>query len=232
MALFLKDPTLPASEINLTAPPALDLAIPKHNLLPPPVNLFHNPYAYNRLNMLTPPMLPCTAKAPSPPPIIPSLLSPRDPEAMCEAAARLLFMNVKWAKNIPAFASLSLSDRLLLLEKSWRDLFVIGSAQFLYPMEFKILSEGNNRIENKDIDAFDTALKELVNIRPDSNEYACLRAIVLFKTSIGDRNSEGSPTNTGSDFKRLQDLPAIAALQDHSRVVLNEVFLIFKYYSV
>ncbi|XP_059055285.1 nuclear receptor subfamily 2 group E member 1, partial [Achroia grisella] len=227
MALFLKDPSIPSSDIGLPVPSALDLAIPKHNLLPPPsMSLFHNPYAYNRISLPIPSSIPGPVKIPSPPPVVTSFLTPADPEAMCEAAARLLFMNVKWAKNVPAFSSLSLSDRLLLLEESWRDLFVIGSAQFLYPMNLNILlNSKSSRIEARDIENFERALGEIAKLRPDSNEFACLRAIVLFKTSFNEKNEGGSPSQTSSDYKRLQDLPAVASLQDHSQSVLSEYIL-------
>ncbi|KPJ00588.1 Nuclear receptor subfamily 2 group E member 1 [Papilio xuthus] len=224
MALFLKDPAVPSSDVNLSLPPALDLALPKHSPLPPPpLSLFHSPFhPYHRINMLSS-ITPCPPKAPAPPPITISLLSPAQPEAMCEAAARLLFMNVKWAKNVPAFTSLSLSDRLLLLEETWRDLFVIGTSQFLYPIDLKILCDGKNqRLDVKQVEEFNRVLLEFAKIRPDNNEYSCLRAIVLFKTSLGDKNSNGSPLLPNSESRRLQDLPAIAAFQGHSQVVLNE----------
>ncbi|KAJ0184036.1 hypothetical protein K1T71_000459 [Dendrolimus kikuchii] len=221
MALFLKDSTLPPPEIGLPAPP-LDLALTKHNLIPPPpLSLFHNPYSYSRLSLLNP-TIACPLRMPSPPPV-PSLIPPREPEAICEAAASLLFMNVKWAKNVPAFASLSLPDRLLLLEESWRDLFVIGSAQFLYPIDLKIVCDGTNpRLERKDIEVYQAALTEIAKLRPDSNEYACLRAIVLFKTSFGDGSNCSSPIQNGSNTKRLQDPAAVASLQDHTQAILNE----------
>ncbi|XP_072930270.1 nuclear receptor subfamily 2 group E member 1 [Epargyreus clarus] len=225
MALFLKDPAIPSSDIGITVPPVLNLALPKHSLIPaPPLTAFHNPYhVYSRMNLLTSPLAPTQVKPPSPPPVSAALLRPTDPETMCEAAARLLFMNVKWAKNVPAFTSLSLSDRLLLLEESWRDLFVIGSSQFLYPLDLKILYDAKNpRVNITDIEEFETALSELAKICPDGNEYACLRALVLFKTSIGDKNDGGSLLQSPVDVRRLQDLPAVAALQDHSRIVLNE----------
>ena len=57
------------------------------------------------------------------------------PETICEAAARLLFMSVKWAKNVPAFLSLPFRDQALLLEEGWRELFVLGAAQFQMPIE-------------------------------------------------------------------------------------------------
>ena len=56
-------------------------------------------------------------------------------ETLCETAARLLFMNVKWAKSVPAFVSLPLRDQLILLEESWRELFVLGASQFNLPLE-------------------------------------------------------------------------------------------------
>lgn len=136
-------------------------------------------------------------------------------------------MNVKWAKNVPAFTSLSLSDRLLLLEESWRDLFVIGSAQFLYPLDLKILIDGKNKgMTVKDVDIFEGSLMEITKIRPDANEYSCLRAIVLFKTVFGEKSGNGKPGDTGTEPRRLQDLPAVVALQDHSQVVLSEVCII------
>lgn len=36
-------------------------------------------------------------------------------EVICESAARLLFMNVKWAKHVPAFTALPLSDQVIML---------------------------------------------------------------------------------------------------------------------
>ena len=58
-----------------------------------------------------------------------------NPEAMCEIAARLLFMSVKWTKSVPAFLGLPFRDQTLLLEEGWRELFVLGAAQFQMPIE-------------------------------------------------------------------------------------------------
>lgn len=35
-------------------------------------------------------------------------------ESVCESAARLLFMSIKWAKSVPAFSTLPLSDQVRL----------------------------------------------------------------------------------------------------------------------
>jgi hypothetical protein len=58
-----------------------------------------------------------------------------NPEAVCEAAARLLFMSIKWTKNVPAFLGLPYRDQVTLLEESWRELFVLGAAQFQMPID-------------------------------------------------------------------------------------------------
>lgn len=58
-----------------------------------------------------------------------------NPAATCESAASLLLMNVRWAKNVPAFTALPMDDQLLLLEESWRELFVLGASQFLSPLD-------------------------------------------------------------------------------------------------
>lgn len=62
-----------------------------------------------------------------------------NPEAVCEAAARLLFMSIKWTKNVPAFLGLPYRDQVVLLEESWRELFVLGAAQFQMPLDATVL---------------------------------------------------------------------------------------------
>ena len=47
-----------------------------------------------------------------------------------EIAAKLLFMSVKWAKSVPSFMSLPLSDQTVLLEESWAQLFLLNISQW------------------------------------------------------------------------------------------------------
>ena len=47
-----------------------------------------------------------------------------------EIAAKLLFMSVKWAKSVPSFLSLPLSDQTVLLEESWAQLFLLNISQW------------------------------------------------------------------------------------------------------
>jgi len=61
-------------------------------------------------------------------------------ELVCEAAARLLFMSVKWVKNLPAFVVLPFDDQALLIEEAWTELFVLGAAQFQLPLDAEALA--------------------------------------------------------------------------------------------
>lgn len=61
-------------------------------------------------------------------------------ELVCEAAARLLFMSVKWVKNLPAFVALPFVDQSLLIEDAWSELFVLGAAQFQLPLDAEALA--------------------------------------------------------------------------------------------
>lgn len=61
-------------------------------------------------------------------------------ETVYETSARLLFMAVKWAKNLPSFASLAFRDQVILLEESWSALFLLNAIQWCLPLESSICS--------------------------------------------------------------------------------------------
>lgn len=149
-------------------------------------------------------------------------------ESICESAARLLFMNVKWAKNVPAFTNLPLSDQLLLLEESWRELFVLGSAQFLFPTDLTRLvhdSEALSRHPERavsflhEVKLFQETLTKFAQIRVDAHEYSCLRAIVLFKTAF---DTPSSSSDSPKVDKILSDATLVANLQDQTQLTLNK----------
>ncbi|KAF4526609.1 hypothetical protein B566_EDAN006424 [Ephemera danica] len=197
-------PTAPSTSV-------LDLALPK-----PPATL-EEPPPSSRL--LDPAALLCASIKTE------GVAGPLAAETVCEAAARLLFMNVKWARGLPAFTALPLRDQMLLLEESWRELFVLGAAQFSLPLEplaaalqatAESSSSPNSSSSPPPLLAELRALQEtqakyrLVGV--DHNEYACLRAIVLFKTAF-----EGEGCNKAT----LRESGAVAALQDHTQLTLS-----------
>lgn len=202
-------------------PPPLNLTLPKPNPIPPPTMPMYNPYNYPLL--YEPPVPP---RPPVSSPILnPFLFIPANPATICEAAARLLFMNVRWTKHVTGLSSLPIEDRLLLIEESWKDLFVLGTAQFLYPLNFNVLqdqSTSNIEKNKKETDIFESTLMEICRLNPDANEYACLRGICLFKRRL-DKERESSSNNVDLENRRLQDVATVTALLDQSIYMMNEV---------
>ncbi|KAF4797962.1 Nuclear receptor subfamily 2 group E member 1 [Turdus rufiventris] len=144
-------------------------------------------------------------------------------ESVCESAARLLFMSIKWAKSVPAFSTLSLQDQLMLLEDAWRELFVLGIAQWAIPVDANtLLAVSGMNSDNTDSQKLNKiiseiqALQEVVarfrQLRLDATEFACLKCIVTFKAV---------PTHSGSELRSFRNAAAIAALQDEAQLTLN-----------
>ncbi|XP_041107452.1 nuclear receptor subfamily 2 group E member 1 [Polyodon spathula] len=144
-------------------------------------------------------------------------------ESVCESAARLLFMSIKWAKSVPAFSTLPLQDQLILLEEAWRELFVLGIAQWAIPIDSNtLLAVSGMSTENMDSQRLNTviteiqALQEVVGrfrqLRMDATEFACLKCIVTFKAV---------PSHSGSDLRTFRNASAIASLQDEAQLTLN-----------
>ncbi|CAH1184281.1 unnamed protein product, partial [Phyllotreta striolata] len=52
-----------------------------------------------------------------------------------ETAARLLFMAVRWVRCLAPFQTLSKHDQLLLLQESWKELFLLHLAQWSVPWD-------------------------------------------------------------------------------------------------
>jgi nuclear receptor subfamily 2 group E protein 1 len=81
----------------------------------------------------------------------------------------------------------------LLLEQSWRELFVLGAAQYLLPLELSQLVSFHGALTHRDsehaatllheVKVFQDTLSRFKQLHVDPHEYACLRAIVLFRTN-------------------------------------------------
>ncbi|XP_071096820.1 nuclear receptor subfamily 2 group E member 1-like [Haliotis cracherodii] len=134
-----------------------------------------------------------------------------------ETAARLLFMSVKWARNIPSFLHLPFRDQAILLEESWNELFVLSAAQWALPIDAaSLLSAGGMTTETQTSDKSSTVytqirlLQDVIarfnNLRVDATEYACLKAIVLFKC----------------ETRGLRDSLQVETLQDQATLMLSE----------
>ena len=117
------------------------------------------------------------------------------PEMLHESAVRILFMTVKWVRNIPTFFDLPFRDQAILLEEGWSELFFLSIAQWNLPVEMSTLlaTAGVNpeRDGSEKVICGMGEIKTLKNIverfraaNIDQTEYACLKAIVLFKPGL------------------------------------------------
>ncbi|CAD7076935.1 unnamed protein product [Hermetia illucens] len=141
-------------------------------------------------------------------------------ETVYETSARLLFMAVKWAKNLPSFASLAFRDQVILLEESWSELFLLNAIQWCMPLDpstcalFSVTEHCNNINNNcvskseiaADIRTLYDTLCKFKAVLVDPAEFACLKAIVLFR-----------PETRG-----LKDPAQIENLQDQAHVMLSQ----------
>ncbi|XP_044213050.1 photoreceptor-specific nuclear receptor [Thunnus albacares] len=136
-------------------------------------------------------------------------------ESIYETSARLLFMSVKWAKNLPVFSHLPFRDQVILLEEAWSEMFLLCAIQWSLPMDScPLLSLPDLSPTQQTKIGFPTAdlrvLEEVFNrfkaLAVDPTEFACLKAIVLFKP----------------ETRNLKDPEQVENLQDQSQVLLGQ----------
>ena len=113
-------------------------------------------------------------------------------ESVQETAARLLFMAVKWAKNLPSFSSLPFRDQVVLLEEVWAELFVLNAIQWSLPLpscpllspsaHAHALTHANKAAQAAhDIRQLCDIASAFRDLAVDPAEFAYLKAIVLFR---------------------------------------------------
>lgn len=127
-------------------------------------------------------------------------------------------MAVKWAKNLPSFASLAFRDQVILLEESWAELFLLNAIQWCMPLDasgcalFSVSEHCTNLGSNaiikqgqiaQDLRSLHDTLCRFKSVLVDPAEFACLKAIVLFR----------------SETRGLKDPAQIENLQDQAQVV-------------
>ncbi|GFO04190.1 coup transcription factor 2 [Plakobranchus ocellatus] len=114
-------------------------------------------------------------------------------ENICELAARLLFSAVEWARNIPFFPELQVTDQVALLRLGWSELFVLNAAQCSMPLHVAPLlaaaglhaspMAAERVVAFMDhIRIFQEQVEKLKVLQVDSAEYSCLKAIALFSS--------------------------------------------------
>eukprot|EP00794_Sanderia_malayensis_P012858 gene12858-14183_t len=126
-----------------------------------------------------------------------------------ESAARLLFLVVQWARQLPMFLGLPLRDQVYLLEESWSELFLLAAAQWPLlprPLLHSTLASSLDDDAMETLRSLEEILERLRALRVDTNEYSCLKAICLFEAgTVG-----------------LSDPHSIEATQDRCQTALSD----------
>ncbi|XP_056273555.1 photoreceptor-specific nuclear receptor [Pseudoliparis swirei] len=136
-------------------------------------------------------------------------------ETIYETSARLLFVSVKWAKNLPVFAHLPFRDQVILLEEVWSQMFLLCAIQWSLPMDScPLLSlpdlsptqKAKISLPTDDLRILEEVFHRFKALAVDPTEFACLKAIVLFKP----------------ETRSLKDPEQVENLQDQSQVLLGQ----------
>ncbi|EQB78055.1 photoreceptor-specific nuclear receptor-like protein [Camelus ferus] len=121
-----------------------------------------------------------------------SASSPCGLDSIHETSARLLFMAVKWAKNLPVFSNLPFRDQVILLEEAWSELFLLGAIQWSLPLNSCPLlvppeasaagsSQGRLALASAETRILQETISRFRALAVDPTEFACMKALVLFK---------------------------------------------------
>ncbi|EEB19899.1 Orphan nuclear receptor NR6A1, putative [Pediculus humanus corporis] len=146
----------------------------------------------------------------------PLALQPLSPswEVLQETTARLLFTAVRWVRSLGPFQTLSRHDQLLLLQESWKELFLLYLAQWSIPWDLTTLlnsSKARDRLPQDEITANEIkTIQELIGrfrqLSPDLSECGCMKAVILF-----------TPETAG-----LCDVQPVEMLQDQAQCILGD----------
>ncbi|KAL2738090.1 protein dissatisfaction-like isoform X4 [Vespula maculifrons] len=106
-----------------------------------------------------------------------------------EITARLLFMVVRWVRCLPPFQALPKDDQLLLLERSWTQLFLLHLAQWMIPWDVTSLLDDeqvksrlpvNDVATNQELGMIQSIIYRFRRLAPDVYERSCIKALTLF----------------------------------------------------
>nr|XP_027238299.1 photoreceptor-specific nuclear receptor-like [Penaeus vannamei] len=131
-----------------------------------------------------------------------------------ETTARLLFMMVRWIRSLAPFQTLSRSDQCVLVEESWKELFLVHLAQWYLPLDLSALLQspaaharlGTDERTALEVATIQDVLRRFRHLSPDNTECGCLKAVVLFK-----------PEASG-----LVDVHPVEMLQDQAQCILSD----------
>ncbi|KAK9956896.1 hypothetical protein ABG768_014601 [Culter alburnus] len=126
---------------------------------------------------------------------------------LCDLADRELVLNISWAKHIPGFSSLCLSDQMSLLQSAWMEILILRVAFSSLPCEDKLVFAEDyimdaEQAKSAGLLELHMAILQLVrryrSMRLEREEFVTLKAIAL----------------ANSDSMHIEDVEAVQGLQD------------------
>ncbi|KAJ9597382.1 hypothetical protein L9F63_011771, partial [Diploptera punctata] len=136
-------------------------------------------------------------------------------EVLQETTARLLFMAVRWVRCLAPFQTLSKRDQLLLLQESWKELFLLHLAQWSIPWDLSALfgcSKARDRlpqddVTNNEIKTIQEIMGRFRQLSPDGSECGCMKRsyFLLRVKTVG-----------------LCDVQPVEMLQDQAQCILGD----------
>ena len=113
-------------------------------------------------------------------------------EGIYETAARLLYLSVTWARNLPAFIQLPFRDQIILLEESWREIFILFAIQCNLSLDINYLlspfvtqkkaAEPGKVVKiSQELRRFQELASKFRSLNINEEELVFLKAITLFK---------------------------------------------------
>ena len=118
------------------------------------------------------------------------------------------------------------SQKVILLEESWTEIFILSAIQWSLPLEkcsiFSIANIPDGSEHSLDIRVLNDTFERFRNIGTNSAEFACLKALALFKP--------GKPKYwithliwwlvTHTEARGLNDVNKIEQMQDQTQLML------------
>merc|ERR1712117_243865 len=115
---------------------------------------------------------------PTPPPVDLStkLLHPK----ICEKAARILYLNSRLVKCIPAFLLLSSREQEILYKNVWLKLFTLGCAQYLSSDDLEFIKNDAN-VSQLEMASFQSTVNMLRTLHLSEQQFGYVRNVILFR---------------------------------------------------
>lgn len=115
------------------------------------------------------------------PPMMPNeFIRLKSSQSLYDTATKLLFLSIRWAKSIPSFHQLPLTDQKRLLNESWAELFVIAASQWGLSIDDELLETSSY------LKRLQTFIRHFALLKIDHFEAACLKALILFRCNLSE----------------------------------------------